>query len=212
MSIIDETDADGSALPAELYRSKPSAEDAAPAPSVPVVFLRSTVFSILAEAYAQSDDPPSDTIEALLEARLGSKLRHLQQIGVRIAACTGLPNSSDINVIIEICDSSPGLAYAVALELGKDDPNRTIHAFAFRSSDTAEHIKRVLGTLERKPMKCLIVRKFLSVEGMEATKRFISVAGEASTNLSIVSVKTVLATVPPSESNGVRWRALIHAT
>lgn len=197
---------------AESHGSKSSTEGASPAASVPTIFLRSTVFSILAEAYAQSDDPPSDTIEALLENRLGSKLRHLQQIGVRIAACTGLPNSADINVVIEICDSSPGLAYAVALELGKDDPNRTIYAFAFRSSDTAEHIKRVLGTLERRPMKCLIVRKFLSAEGMEATKRFISVAGEASTHLSIASVKAVLATVSPSESNGVRWRALIHAT
>lgn len=210
MSITDE--ADRSDRSAGLQSSKPSAEDTAPAPSIPVVFLRSAVFSILAEAYAQSDDPPSDTIEALLESRLGSKLRHLQQIGVRIAACTGLPNSADINVVIEICDSSPGLAYAVALELGKDDPNRTIYAFAFRSSDTAEHIKRVLGTLERRPMKCLIVRKFLSAEGVEATKRFIGVAGEASTQLSIASVKAVLATVPPGESNGVRWRALIHAT
>lgn len=210
MSITDE--ADRSDRSAGLQSSKLSAEDTAPAPSVPVVFLRSTVFSILAEAYAQSDDPPSDTIEALLENRLGSKLRHLQQIGVRIAACTGLPNSADINVVIEICDSSPGLAYAVALELGKDDPNRTIYAFAFRPSDTAEHIKRVLSALERRPMKCLIVRKFLSAEGVEATKRFISVAGEASTHLNIASVKAVLATVPPSESNGVRWRALIHAT
>lgn len=176
------------------------------------LLLRSTVFAILAEAYSHGDMTESDVVELLLEHRLGSKPKQLAHIGASMANGLGVP-TNEIGVVIELCNTNPGLGYSVALALAEHDPAREIASFAFRTSDSEDFVKGVvLSALEKKPGKCVVIRKVLGQKEVEETKAFIKMLQEVSNGMIICAVKSILATVPLSDSNGTKWGAIIHTT
>lgn len=181
-------------------------------PQDTAVLLRSAVFSILAEAYNSGDNPSPGAVESLLELRLGFKPKYLSHIGAAMIDSIGIP-VNEIGVVIELCDMSPGLGYASALALTDRDGTKEIASFAFRSTDSPECIKRVLSaSLEKKPGKCVIIRKVLGPEELEKTKDFIKMLQDSTNGMIVSAVKGILATAPLNDSNGIKWSALISTT